>query len=169
MEGRLLFGIILCISFTGIFAGEWCTDYNTDSSDWWDHDANTIWCEEGCCGDGWDQHCCISGEAAMIIGIVIGSIALVAIIVSVLVAVFCCCRKSRGRAGQVCQPNGAQTTTVQMQGMSATNMAYGQVGYNGAVNYPVVTTSNMAPSTVQQWQPPSYDQVYPNKEQSLTH
>ncbi|XP_053403525.1 uncharacterized protein LOC128558425 [Mercenaria mercenaria] len=166
MDDKILFLVILSLTLKGIVAGEWCIEYD---SDWWDDDSNRIWCEQGCCGDSWDQYCCISGEVGMIIGIVLGSIALVAIIVSVLVAVFCCCRKSRGRAGQVCQPAGAQTTTVQMQGMPVTNMAYGQVGYNGAVNYPVVTTSNMAPATVQQWQPPPYDQVYPNKEQSNTH
>lgn len=91
----------------------------------------------------------------MIVGIVLGSIALVAAIVSILVAVFCCCRKSRGRAGQVCQPATGAQTTVQMQGMAG----YGQVGYNGGIQYPVMT-SNIAPGTVQQWQqPPPYDQL----------
>ncbi|XP_060582046.1 uncharacterized protein LOC132738554 [Ruditapes philippinarum] len=151
MEDTKLFAIILLSSFSGILAGEWCTEYTDDLFD----STDTIYCEDGCCGNSYDQYCCLNGRTGMIVGIVIGSLALVAAIVSILVAVFCCCRKSRGRAGQVCQPTTGAHTTVQMQGMAG----YGQVGYNGGIQYPVMT-SNVAPGTVQQWQqPPAYDQL----------
>ncbi|XP_060582045.1 uncharacterized protein LOC132738553 [Ruditapes philippinarum] len=158
MEEKTLVAIILLSSISGILAGEWCTEY---TDDWFDS-KETMYCENGCCGSTYDQYCCISGKdeqdeqhAGRIVGIVLGSIALVAAIVSILVAVFCCCRKSRGQAGQVCQLATGAQTTVQMQGMAG----YGQVGYNSGIQYPIMT-SNVAPGTVQQWQqPPPYDQL----------
>ncbi|XP_053403103.1 uncharacterized protein LOC128558240 [Mercenaria mercenaria] len=122
MEDNILFISALCISFTGVFAGEYCTEYTTNNTDLHRY-PKTVWCEEGCCGDGkdWDRHCCISGlRVGMIIGIIIGSITLVAM----LVAVLCYCLKSR-----------AQIKKAQMKGMPTTDIVYGQLAVDGAVNY----------------------------------
>ncbi|XP_060582044.1 uncharacterized protein LOC132738552 [Ruditapes philippinarum] len=155
MEDKTLVAIILLSSISGILAGEWCT--LLDSTD-------SLYCKNGCCGNSYDQYCCITGKdeqdeqdeqneqhagmiTVMIVGIVIGSIALVAAIVSILVTVFCFWQKSNGRAGKVCPRATEAQTTVQMQGLAG----YDQVGYNGGMQNTVMT-STVAPESVQQWQ-----------------
>lgn len=164
MAEKILFTVFLFIGVTSIQCGTYCKKYNEADDDYnhmyeyydyYDSHYQTIWCEHGCCGSRLDS-CCDEDKTGMIIRIVVGSLVLVGLTVSILVAVFCCGRNAGGRTGQVNQPSNTQAViTVPMQ-----NIGYGQVGYNGAVSHTVVT-SNMTPGSVQTWQqpPPTYDQL----------
>ncbi|XP_052765986.1 uncharacterized protein LOC128207219 [Mya arenaria] len=74
-------------------------------------------CEWGCCGDYSTDTlsgvCCEDTNIGVIVGAVIGSIALVTGIVVTIVVVCCCCRKQPIVSGHVIQGNTATVVTGQ--------------------------------------------------------
>ena len=64
------------------------------------------YCAFGCCGYGSLEYCC--SAVWPIIGMVVG----MGVVVAVIVTIICCCRRSRGARGMVCQTNPRTNTTV---------------------------------------------------------
>jgi len=155
-----------CEINTVVHGGEWCTDH---SYDLFDRDrSDTFYCEHNCCGDYYDKHCCLSSEAGMIVGIVIGSLVFVGLVVSGIVCCFCCLRKNRGRQGQVVtgqQAASVQMTTVQSPYMQQPYMQQQQpympqpgpypTGAYPAQGYPQGQPGNPNPG----FEPPKYSEV----------
>ncbi|XP_045177921.2 uncharacterized protein LOC123538025 [Mercenaria mercenaria] len=147
MDTIFYFVVVLLVCVTVVNAGEFCTE---------DTFGYTKYCATSCCGTKYNRYCC-SSNVGLIVGIVLGVGGLVTVIVSVLVAVFCCCRKTRGQTGQVCQP------TVPVYGVQTTTVSYEQAGYtNAAFPQQLQTPSMPGPvDDAQKWQqpPPSYNTV----------
>ncbi|XP_045178060.2 protein shisa-4-like [Mercenaria mercenaria] len=157
MTDKMYFVVVLLGCITVVHTGEYCTKNKYGSA----YPDETMYCSRSCCGDRYNRYCCAS-NTGVIVGIVLGVIGLVAVIVSMMVAIFCCCRMTRGQRGQVCQPADV-TTTVPVYGMQTTTVSYGQVGYTNVAFPQQMQTTNMSgpADNTQKWQepPPSYNTV----------
>ncbi|XP_060558253.1 uncharacterized protein LOC132718558 [Ruditapes philippinarum] len=157
MADKNFIAFILCCCVTVVASGSYCTKYHSGSIF-----DDTIYCPSLCCGDKYNRYCCNS-NTGLIVGIVFGVLGLIAIVVTVLVAVFCCCRKSRGQQGQVCQPAGVVTTTPYYGVQTTTVTGYGQTGYTNAGFPQQMQATNVAGQVNdgQKWQqpPPPYSAV----------
>ncbi|XP_045177647.2 uncharacterized protein LOC123537830 [Mercenaria mercenaria] len=151
MTDKMYFVVVVFICVTVVHAGEYCTKSNYGPV----YD-DRIYCSTSCCGDKYKKYCCSSVAVPGLI--VLGVIGLVVLIGSVLVAVFCCCRKTRGHTGWLCQPAGV-TTIVPVYGVQTTALGYGQVGYtNVAFPQQIQTTHMPGPAdNSQKWQQPPYN------------
>ncbi|KAK7496236.1 hypothetical protein BaRGS_00012646 [Batillaria attramentaria] len=126
---------ILLLGFGGFCAGETCT---THKYYWTGITYSTTYCAYGCCGYYPSEYCC-SASVGLIVGCVIGGIALLIVII----AAVCCCIKRPGHTGRT---------------VRASQVAYGQ--NNLAVVY--TATSAQYPTAyggyipTQPVQPPPY-------------
>lgn len=114
------------------------------------------YCAFGCCGYGSYKYCCAATWP--VIGIVVGC----GVMISIIVTIVCCCRKSRGNRGMVCQTNPRTTTTV----VTAGTVQSAYPAQTTVTTYPVQPTYPAYQAGYQQvYQPQGYPQ-YPQTAQA---
>ncbi|VDI28967.1 uncharacterized protein LOC143046012 [Mytilus galloprovincialis] len=112
-------------------------------------DSHYEYCAFGCCGYGSLEYCC--SAVWPIIGMVVG----MGVVVAVIVTIICCCRRSRGARGMVCQTNPRTNTTV----VTAGQVQSGYPVQQTVVTYPVQPAGYTAGYTAGYQSPPM--QYYP--------
>ncbi|XP_045177721.1 uncharacterized protein LOC123537882 [Mercenaria mercenaria] len=153
MAYKLLFGILTVFCCTEAVNGIKCSYYDYDYDWTYSKVTKYKYCDRGCCGDMNNRYCCdVYSNVGLIIGTSIGSIVLVAAVVTVFVVIFCCYKRSRGQPVQVFQPAGVTTTVHGLQTIPMTT--FGQTGYNNGAYPQQIQTANMDPGTAQKWQEP---------------
>ncbi|KAL3842859.1 hypothetical protein ACJMK2_020839 [Sinanodonta woodiana] len=125
-------GLFVLVSFIGCGLGEICYYYDTSSGS-----GNSIYCNNGCCGDYYNQYCCVN--VGGIVGGVIGFMIFVGIIITISCLCCACCQSARQSfAGTVFRTNPNPTITtvaVQQPGYVQTNVTH-NAGYQSVQTQP---------------------------------
>ncbi|KAK7101421.1 uncharacterized protein [Littorina saxatilis] len=88
-----IFGFLI----DAVRGGEFC---------WQQYYTSSTFCSYGCCGSNGSSYCCSAGvSVALIVGCVLGGIAML----SFIIAVVCCCIKKKGHSGRVVSPGTLQS------------------------------------------------------------
>ncbi|KAK6177713.1 hypothetical protein SNE40_015760 [Patella caerulea] len=159
-ELNLMFYLLCLMSFIQVITAEYCTYYYEA---FYNTDSKTRYCSYGCCTTGTDATfinvCCNRKGVytykphSIIIGIIVGVVALIiTIIVVIVIIVCCCCKRQPATQGHVIT---APNTTVVYSNTTQTSSMPPGVGYpppHGTNNLPSPPTGYSSP-------PPPYDTV----------
>lgn len=135
--------LVSVVWFIGTTDAGQCIKYSIFSESYYEY------CAFGCCGYGSLEYCC--SAVWPIIGMVVG----MGVVIAVIVTIICCCRKSRGARGMVCQTNPGTGTTV----VTAGQVQSGYPVQQTVVTYPVQPAGYTAGYTAGYQAPPM--QYYP--------
>ncbi|XP_063408139.1 postacrosomal sheath WW domain-binding protein-like [Mytilus trossulus] len=138
--------LALLVCLIGLTDAGQCHKYSIFGKSYYEY------CAFGCCGYGSLEYCC--SAVWPIIGMVVG----MGVVVAVIVTIICCCRRSRGARGMVCQTNPRTNTTV----VTAGQVQSGYPVQQTVVTYPVQPAGYTAGYTAAGYQSPPMQYYPPN-------